>query len=51
MTIMITKLTTVVACRQKKLSIGPHPVRVPPKTALARATCPLGTHSGSISNP
>ena len=35
----------------KKLSIGPHPVRVPPKTALVRATCPLGTHSSGISNP
>ena len=26
-------------------------VRVPPKTALARATCPLGTHSSGKSNP
>ena len=50
LTIVIRKVPTV-TCRQKKLSIGPHPVRVPPKTALARATYPLGTHSSGISNP
>ena len=38
-------------CNPAPLSIGPHPVRVPPKTALARATCPLRTHSNGISNP
>ena len=35
----------------KKVSNGPHPVRVPPKTALARATRLPGTHSSGMSNP
>ena len=30
---------------------GPHSVRVPSKTALASATCPLGTHSSDILHP
>ena len=34
-------------CRQKNSQL----VRILPKTALARATCSLGTHSSGISNP
>ena len=31
--------------------IGPHSVRVPSKTAVARATCPPGIHSSDVLNP
>ena len=44
----ILKFTTVT---QEESSIGPHSVRVPSKTALASAMCPLDTHSSDISNP
>ena len=43
----ILKFTTVT--RQESL-IGPHSVRVPSKTAIASATCPLGPHSNDVSH-
>ena len=43
----ILKFTTVT----QEWLIGLHSVRVPSKTALARATCLLGTLSSGISNP
>ena len=43
----ILKFTTAL----QESSIDPHLVRVPSKTTLASATCPLGIHSSDISNP
>ena len=49
LTIVITKLTAV-TCRQKNLNWSAFS-KDAPKTALARATCLLGTHISGISNP